>query len=133
MRYYRFMLLVVATLMSHVAFGQESGEVHGARIELSSKELDLGELYTDDDKQQVRLSFRNVGDRPLVITEVRTSCSCTTVQYERRPIQPDEQSALTIIFDPKRAPEGALYRVIQLFSTSAAGVEHITLKANIVK
>lgn len=127
------MLLVVATLMSHVAFGQESGEVQGARIELSSKELDLGELYTDDDKQQVRLSFRNVGDRPLVITEVRTSCSCTTVQYERRPIQPDEQSALTIIFDPKRAPEGALYRVIQLFSTSAAGVEHITLKANIVK
>lgn len=127
------MLLVVATLMSPVAFGQESGEVQGARIELSSKELDLGELYTDDDKQQVRLSFRNVGDRPLVITEVRTSCSCTTVQYERRPIQPDEQSALTIIFDPKRAPEGALYRVIQLFSTSAAGVEHITLKANIVK
>lgn len=127
------MLLVVATLMSYVAFGQESGEVQGARIELSSKELDLGELYTDDDKQQVRLSFRNVGDRPLVITEVRTSCSCTTVQYERRPIQPDEQSALTIIFDPKRAPEGALYRVIQLFSTSAAGVEHITLKANIVK
>lgn len=127
------MLLVVATLMSHVAFGQESDEVHGARIELSSKELDLGELYTDDDKQQVRLSFRNVGDRPLVITEVRTSCSCTTVQYERRPIQPDEQSALTIIFDPKRAPEGALYRVIQMFSTSATGVEHITLKANIVK
>ena len=56
-------------------------EPQGALIELSTKLIELGELSTDDDKVLFRLTFRNVGDVPLVITDVRTSCSCTTVQY----------------------------------------------------
>ncbi|MBO7236331.1 MAG: DUF1573 domain-containing protein [Alistipes sp.] len=102
-------------------------------MELSTKEIDLGDLFMDDGKQIYRLTFRNVGDVPLVITEVRTSCACTTVQHDRRKVMPEEQGVLTITFDPRKASVGMLYRVLQVHSTSRGGVEHVTLKANILE
>ncbi|MBO5732407.1 MAG: DUF1573 domain-containing protein [Alistipes sp.] len=108
-------------------------EPQGAMLELSTKEIDLGELYLDDDKQIYRLTFRNVGDVPLVITEVRTSCVCTTVQYDRKKVMPEAQGVLNITFDPRKASLGMLYRVLQVHSTSRGGVEYVTLKANILE
>lgn len=110
-----------------------AAEPEGACLELSTKEIDLGDLFMDDGKQVYRLTFRNVGDVPLVITEVRTSCACTTVQHDRRKVMPEEQGVLTITFDPRKASVGMLYRVLQIHSTSRGGVEHVTLRANILE
>lgn len=110
-----------------------AAEPEGASLELSTKEIDLGELFIDDDKQIYRLAFCNVGDVPLVITEVRTSCTCTTVQYDRRKVMPEEKGVINITFDPRKASAGTLYRVLQIHSTSRGGVEYVTLKANILE
>jgi hypothetical protein len=95
------------------------------------KVVDLGLLARDDDKQHLRLSFSNTGDVPLVITEVRTSCSCTTVKYDRKPVMPGQSGVLNITVDPKKAPKGNFYRVLQVHSTAQSGVQNITLKAEI--
>lgn len=103
----------------------------GAVIEFSTKVVDLGTLSRDDDKQIVRLSFTNTGDVPLVVTEVRTTCSCTTVQHDRRKVLPTERGVLNITMDPSKAPVGDFYRVLNVYSTATNGVQHITLKAEI--
>ena len=103
----------------------------GAEIEFSTKVIDLGVLSREDDKQIVRLSFTNVGDVPLVVTEVRTTCSCTTIQHDRKKVMPSERGVLNITMDPSKAPVGSFYRVLQVFSTATNGVQHITLKAEI--
>ena len=103
----------------------------GAIIEFSTKVVDLGTLSRDDDKQIVRLSFTNMGDVPLVVTEVRTTCSCTTVQHDRRKVLPTERGVLNITMDPSKAPVGDFYRVLNVYSTATNGVQHITLKAEI--
>lgn len=103
----------------------------GAVIEFSTKVVDLGTLSRDDDKQIVRLSFTNAGDVPLVVTEVRTTCSCTTVQHDRRKVLPTERGVLNITMDPSKAPVGDFYRVLNVYSTATNGVQHITLKAEI--
>ena len=103
----------------------------GAVIEFSTKVVDLGTLSRDDDKQIVRLPFTNTGDVPLVVTEVRTTCSCTTVQHDRRKVLPTERGVLNITMDPSKAPVGDFYRVLNVYSTATNGVQHITLKAEI--
>lgn len=124
---YRFLCAIVMLLLVPVCgMAQE-----GADIEFQTKVVDLGVLSRDDDKQMVRLTFTNTGDVPLVVTEVRTSCSCTTVQHDRKKVMPGERGVLNITFDPSKAPEGSLYRVLQVFSTARSGVQHITLKAEI--
>lgn len=106
-------------------------EPKGADIEFAEKLIDLGVLAQDDDKQMLRVSFRNTGDVPLVVTEVRTSCSCTTIKYDRKPVIPGESGVLNITVDPKKAPKGNFYRVLQVHSTAVSGVQNITLKAEI--
>lgn len=123
-----FLLCIVSLVSSVVAWAEQP---QGAEIEFSTKVVDLGVLSRDDDKQMVRLAFTNTGDIPLVVTEVRTSCTCTTVQHDRKKVLPAERGMLTITMDPSKAPEGSFYRVLQVHSTAINGVQHITLKAEI--
>ena len=124
-------LIVVAMMMALAESYAEQPQ--GALIEFSQKIIELGELSQDDDVQIVRLGYKNVGDIPLVVTEVRTSCSCTEVSYKRGKVLPGESGVLTVTMDPSKAPEGSFYRVLQVISTSVSGIERITLKAEISK
>ena len=123
------MLIAVVVVM----FGAElwAQSPAGADIEFQTKVVDLGTLSHDDDKQMLRLTYTNTGDVPLVVTEVRTSCSCTTVRHDRGKVLPGERGVLNITMDPSKAPEGSFYRVLQVYSTAKSGVQHITLKAEI--
>jgi hypothetical protein len=123
------LLLAVVALAMPVSLYAD--EPKGADIELSEKIIDLGVLAQDDDKQIIRLTFRSTGDVPLVVTEVRTTCSCTTIQHDRKKVLPSERGVITITMDPAKAPEGSFYRVLQVYSTATNGVQHITLKAEI--
>lgn len=124
----RGVLCLVAMLLGVGIYAQEP---RGADIEFTTNVVELGELSRSDDKSYVRLSFLNTGDVPLVVTEVRTSCSCTTIKHDRKPIAPGEQGVLNITVDPSKAPVGNFYRVLQVYSTAISGVKNITLKAEI--
>lgn len=126
-----FTLVAMAVVMLGSNLLAESPE--GADIEFQTKVVDLGTLSQDDDKQLVRLTYTNTGDVPLVVTEVRTSCSCTTVRYDRGKVLPGERGVLNITMEPAKAPVGSFYRVLQVYSTAKSGVQHITLKAEIEK
>lgn len=101
----------------------------GADIEFATSVLDLGTLSQDDEPQVLRLSYTNTGDLPLVVTEVQTSCACTTVQCDRKKVMPGERGSIVVTMDPAKAPDGTFYRVLKVFSTARSGVKHITLKA----
>ena len=122
---------VLIAVSLFMVFGVCAHEPQGAQIEFMTKVVDLGRLSRDDDKQMVRLQYTNVGDIPLVVTEVHTSCSCTTVQHDRKKVLPGERGVLNITMDPSKAPEGSFYRVLQVYSTAINGTQHITLKAEI--
>ncbi|MEE0864969.1 MAG: DUF1573 domain-containing protein [Alistipes sp.] len=114
-------MLAIATLSASAP--------EGAEIELSTAIIDLGTISQEDGKQMVRLSYTNTGDLPLVVTEVRTSCSCTTVDYERKKILPTERGTITITMNPAKAPKGQYLRVMQIFSTAKSGTKRVTIKA----
>ena len=124
-----FQMLLLSILLLPIESGAQTPK--GADIELQTNVIDLGELSQEDDKQIVRLVYTNTGDVPLVVTEVRTSCSCTTVKHDRGKLLPGERAAITITMDPAKAPEGSFYRVLKVYSTASSGVKHITLKAEI--
>ena len=105
-----------------------AAEPEGAVV-FSAKLYDLGELSVEDDKQLLRVPFTNVSDKPLVVLEVRTSCSCTTVEYARGKILPGERGVLNVTVDPSKAPVGNFYRVLQIVTTASETPSNITLKA----
>lgn len=43
--------------------------------------------------------FENIGDGPVTITEVKSSCGCTTAALEKKTYQPGETGAITATFN----------------------------------
>ena len=121
---------IAIVLLAMFSVPMLSAQEHkGADIEFQSSVVDLGVVAQEGGKQMVRLSFTNTGDVPLVVTEVRTSCSCMSVSYERKRVEPSERGVITVTLDPSKAPKGQYYRVMQIFSTATSGVKRITVKA----
>ena len=123
----RSLALLLVTLLAVVCVAAQ--EPKGAEIEFQTTVVDFGAIPQDGGKQLMRLIFTNTGDVPLVVTEVRTSCSCMSVKYERKKIEPSERGVLTITLDPAKALKGQYYRVMQVFSTATSGLKRITVKA----
>ena len=126
--------LSLTTLFALLLFGAttlHASEPKGADIELSTALIDLGTISQDDGKQLLRLSFTNTGDVPLVVTEVRTSCSCMSVDYKREKVMPGERGTINITLNPAKAPKGQYLRVMQIYSTATSGVKRVTVKAQI--
>lgn len=126
--------LSLTTLFALLLFGAttlHASEPKGADIELSTSLIDLGTIAQDDGKQLLRLSFTNTGDVPLVVTEVRTSCSCMSVDYKREKVMPGERGTINITLNPSKAPKGQYLRVMQIYSTARSGVKRVTVKAHI--
>lgn len=75
------------------AFGQEKGPI----IHFAQKEHDFGVLSR---RECARYSFcfRNLGTEPLIISDVRTSCGCTSPKWTAKPVMPNEKGLITVEF-----------------------------------
>lgn len=62
--------------------------------------LDLGTVPSDTIVEDV-IRFKNSGDAPLRIKNIRTSCGCTVVEPRKMVYQPGEEGALTVRFNTK--------------------------------
>ena len=49
--------------------------------------VDLGRIHAGEVIRR-DLSLRNGSDRPMIILSAATNCGCTTVDFEREPVQP---------------------------------------------
>lgn len=64
-------------------------------VSLSNNEVNFGN-FPWKELQQAELVINNVGDTPLVITDVITSCGCVEVEYSKEPIRPLKSVILKI-------------------------------------
>ena len=52
----------------------------------------------------VEFKFTNVGDEPLIVTKVETTCGCTVGKYTQTPVKKGESGAITVTYTPAGAP-----------------------------
>lgn len=46
--------------------------------------------------------FKNTGNTPVIVSNVQTSCGCTTAEKPTEPIQPGKSSKISVKYDTKR-------------------------------
>lgn len=67
------------------------------RIERDTIDLDTVKY---GEKKQISFRICNTGEVPLLIRDVRPSCGCTEAQWEKRPVQPGEETVIFVTFEP---------------------------------
>lgn len=59
---------------------------------------DFGKI-TEGQKLEVVFRFKNIGNKPLVISSVRPSCGCTAAEPPKEPIMPGQEGEIKGSFD----------------------------------
>lgn len=65
---------------------KQSDSKNQTKITVNTAQTDLGK-FNWKEEQSVSFTLNNVGEKPLVIDQVNTSCGCTTVDYRKEPVR----------------------------------------------
>ncbi len=72
-----------------------------AKMSVASTVLDFG-TFPKEEKQQRSFVLTNTGDKLLVVHDVVTSCGCTKVEYDKRPVRPGGTLELKVIYEAEK-------------------------------
>jgi len=74
---------------------------------------------------------RNTGKYPLVIAEVKGSCSCTVAEKPEDPIQPGEEGIIKAEVDTDRTSTGSISKSVRIVANTEPSVTEVAIKANV--
>ncbi len=86
-------------------------------LKFSQSKWDFGTIKEDGGSVSHTFEFVNTTQSPIVITNVRTTCGCTTPEYSKKPISANETRTMEITYDPMYRP-GAFSRDISIFTSA---------------
>ncbi len=74
--------------------------------------------------------FKNVGDKPLVVSEVHASCGCTVPEKPEEPIKPGEIGFIKVKFNSDGRP-GEVHKSVSVSSNANPGFPTLLLKGHV--
>lgn len=74
--------------------------------------------------------FTNIGDAPLIIKEIKSSCGCAIPKKPERPIMPGEKSQISVSYDTNRP--GSFSKAITIFSNAKKERKSLKIKGYVM-
>ncbi|MDR2890998.1 MAG: DUF1573 domain-containing protein [Alistipes sp.] len=123
-----FLILAFLATVCGVSAQQPSGP----HFRFDKTEHDFGDIDHSAAEVRCRFEFTNDGTAPLVITRTLTSCSCTKVEYDKRPVPPGGRGAITVIYEANKKEAGVFYKTIEIYSNSPERRNNLIIKGNAI-
>ena len=120
------MLWVYGTLLSASLWAQKEGN-RPPMLLFESYTQELGTISADDAPQAVRFPFLNQATDTLWITDVVTSCDCTTAQFATTKLAPQGRGELTLTFNP-HLRSGHLFQQAFVYTNLSGSEEEAVLE-----
>lgn len=73
----------------------------------------------------------NTGDKPLVISNVTTSCACTDAVWTKTPIQPGGKGSVSVTYDAKAL--GRFHKSVGIYSNATPNLVYLNLEGEVVQ
>ena len=121
----------VAALLFFCSVGvcrESEKEEKCVRFENDKKTADLGTLELKEKRTAV-FRFVNETGGPLVITAGETSCGCTRVSYNKKPVKPQAKDSIVVTYDAKET--GAFYKKVTIKSNAPEGDIVLSVKGTV--
>ncbi len=96
-------------------------------MEFETREIDFG-THNEGEILDTVFKFKNTGDAPLVITNVKTSCGCTTPYWPKEPIQPGQSEQIKVRFNTNHKT-GKQTKTITIHANTKNLTERVVIKA----
>ncbi len=127
-------VLFIAILATLTSFAQEAEKKvepqPGPYITFEEKSHDFGDIEQGDIVEYV-FNFENTGDAPLILSNVQTTCGCTTSFWPREPIAPGAKSKIEAKFN-SRGKSGRQNKVITITSNAVNNPDRVSIISNVL-
>ena len=113
--------------------------IHGRQIRLiirlfcGSIHWSVLERLHQGEKIQLKFRFKNTGNKPLFITNVRAGCGCTVPSYTKQAVAPDAEGEVLAAFDTNRSAAGDVRKTVIVHTNTRNGSEHSLIFTGHVK
>ncbi len=119
------LLMSIMLLVGIVAWAQQPV------ITFKEKEHNFGKIEEAGGRVSTVFEFKNEGMEPLVISNVRASCGCTTPTWTRTPIEPGQTGTITVTYNPNGRP-GRFQKSITITSNASTPTVKLYIKGEVI-
>ncbi|MBS1743641.1 MAG: DUF1573 domain-containing protein [Bacteroidetes bacterium] len=99
-------------------------------VQLIDSLYDFGQT-TEGEIVQYNYRFKNTGDKPLVITDVKASCGCTVPEKPEQPIMPGDTGVILVKFNSANKP-GEIHKTITVSANANPEFPLLVLKGTVI-
>ena len=92
---------------------------------------DFGKINEADGRVTTIFEFKNEGMSPLVLSNVRASCGCTTPKWTHEPIEPGQTGEITVTYNPSGRP-GRFQKSITVTSNAVEPTTRLYIKGEVI-
>ena len=92
--------------------------------------INYGKIEKGSEKERVFV-FTNIGDQPLIIKDIKSSCGCTVPKTTEKPIMPGEKGEIKVSYDTRRV--GGFSKSITIFSNAKNPKKVVRIKGLVNK
>lgn len=96
----RFLSVCIAIASFTIGHAQIKGPV----ISWDESKYEFGDIKEADGPATHVFEFTNTGSEPLVITNVKPSCGCTSSDYTKEPVMPNAKGFVSATYNPAGRP-----------------------------
>lgn len=101
-----------------------------AKVEwLDGMDRDFGKMK-EGDNLEVSFRFKNVGDKPLVISNVSASCGCTVPETPKEPFAPGQTGVIKASFNSTGKP-GTQTKQVNVFANTDPSMITLTFHVDV--
>lgn len=100
-------------------------------ITFQKTEHNFGQINEEDGRVSTIFEFKNEGMEPLVLSNVRASCGCTTPTWTRTPIEPGQTGAITVTYNPNGRP-GKFRKTITVTSNATNPTAKLYIQGEVI-
>ena len=115
-----FMVLAAVTMMAQQPV-----------ITFEKTEHDFGKIHEEDGRVSVQFAFKNEGMAPLVLSNVRASCGCTTPTWTKEPVEPGQSGSITVTYNPNGRP-GRFQKTVTITSNASEATKKVYIKGEVI-
>lgn len=122
----KYILLLFLACITTVSFGQNTKPIFKFEKEL----INYGKIKQHTNGKRV-FKFTNIGNAPLIIKDIKTSCDCAIPKKPEKPIMPGEKGEIEVAYDTSKL--GGFSKQITIFSNAKNNRKMLRIKGFVVK
>lgn len=118
------------TALLFISYSRSYGQDLSYPLVFEERVFDFGTIQEKDGLVSHTFYFKNTGNTPVIINDIRSGCGCISSDYAKAPIKPGERSKITVNYNPAYRP-GFFSKEVVILSNSNKNTNRVWVKGSV--